>query len=91
MAKDRTGQEIKKGDTVGVLFTVIEAQPTNGPGTNLVLRASHVPEGEHVPCDIHINSGAVTLVDADDVPKAQPATEKLPPLTTGGDKPKPAA
>jgi hypothetical protein len=71
MAKDRNNQPIKQGDTVGVLFKVIESVDNDGTGTNVVLQASHVPEGEHA-AKIHLNSGAVTLVNADDVPPILP-------------------
>ena len=74
MAKDRNSKPIMQGDTVGVLFKVIESVDNDGTGTNLVLQASHVPDGEHAP-KIHINGGAVTLVNADEIP---PAKETAP-------------
>lgn len=69
MAKDREGRELKRGDLVGVVFEVIEAQPTDGPGTNLVLRATRVPDQEHIPT-VHINGRAVQHIAKDDLPSA---------------------
>ena len=77
MAKDRNNKPIKQGDTVGVLFKVTEAIDNDGTGTNLVLQAIHVPEGEHSP-RMHINGGAVTIVNADDVPPILPLKKDVP-------------
>lgn len=84
MPQDRNKREIKKGDIVGVLFDVDEVTQ-EGSGTNLRLKTRNVPNGEHV-VTLHINSGCVQLVGAEDIEKPTSAQGN----STDGDKAPPA-